>query len=92
MAEDPEPVMQQAVRVFLDDGTFCPGFQFTDKGQLRPAVTALFRRAMELRIAHNHFSAWMITPTRHLDGARPVDVLDADRARLRRALEAFGPG
>ncbi|MET3721275.1 MULTISPECIES: hypothetical protein [unclassified Arthrobacter] len=28
LMEDPEPVMQQLVRVFIDDGTFCPGFQF----------------------------------------------------------------
>ncbi|MET3811937.1 hypothetical protein [Arthrobacter sp. UYEF3] len=28
LMEDPEPVMQQPVRVFIDDGTFCPGFQF----------------------------------------------------------------
>jgi hypothetical protein len=25
--EDPEPVMQQLVRV-IDEGTYCPGFQF----------------------------------------------------------------
>jgi hypothetical protein len=27
LMEDPEPVMRQLVRV-IDDGTFCPGFQF----------------------------------------------------------------
>ncbi len=37
LMEDPEPVMQQLVRVFIDDGTFCPGFQFLPGGQLRPA-------------------------------------------------------
>ena len=25
---DPEPVMRQLVRVFIGDGTFCPGYQF----------------------------------------------------------------
>lgn len=26
---DPEPVLRQLVRVFIDEGTFCPGFQFS---------------------------------------------------------------
>jgi hypothetical protein len=53
LMEDPEPVMQQLVRVFFDDGTFCPGFQFLPGGQLHPTVVGLFRRAMELDIPHN---------------------------------------
>jgi hypothetical protein len=53
LMEDPEPVVRQLVRVFIDDGTFCPGFQFLPGGQLQPTVTALFRRAMELGIPHN---------------------------------------
>lgn len=40
---DPEPVMQQLVRVLIGDGTFCPGFQFIDRGQLHPTITGLFR-------------------------------------------------
>ena len=46
--DDPEPVMQQLIRVFIEDGTFCPGFQFLPGGQFRPTVLILFRRAMEL--------------------------------------------
>jgi hypothetical protein len=42
--------MRQLVRVFIDDGTFCPGFQFLPGGQLHPNVVDLFRRAMELNI------------------------------------------
>ena len=53
LMEDPEPVMRQLVRVFIGDGTFCPGFQFLPGGQLRPTVVALFQRAMELQIPHN---------------------------------------
>jgi hypothetical protein len=53
LMDDPEPVMRQLVRVFIDDGTFCPGFQFLRGGYLQPTVTALFRRAMELGIPHN---------------------------------------
>ncbi|WP_231728559.1 hypothetical protein [Arthrobacter sp. EPSL27] len=53
LMEDPEPVIRQLVRVFIADGTFCPGFQFLPGGQLQPTVTALFRRAMELDIPHN---------------------------------------
>ena len=82
--------MQQLVRVFIDDGTYCPGFQFLAGGQLHPTVVDLFQRAMELKIPHNYFTVWMITPSRELGGARPVDVLKDSRAPLRRALEALG--
>ena len=74
--EDPEPVMRQLVRVFIDDGTFCPGFQFLPGGQLHPTVLTLFQRAMDLDIPHNYFTAWMVTPARTLDGLRPVDCLE----------------
>lgn len=89
LMEDPEPVMRQLVRVFLDDGTFCPGFQFLPGGQLQPVVTALFRRAMELDLPHNYFTLWMITPSRALAGNRPVDHLKKDPTPLLRALEAY---
>ncbi|CAN7573627.1 hypothetical protein LJR078_004323 [Arthrobacter sp. LjRoot78] len=88
LMEDPEPVMQQLVRVFIDDGTFCPGFQFLPGGQLRPPVLELFQRAMELQIPHNCFTVWMVTPSRELAGARPVDHLKGAPAPLLRALES----
>lgn len=44
--DDPEPLMQQLVRVFTEDGgTYCPGFQFLPDLTLDPAVIALFERA-----------------------------------------------
>ena len=88
LMEDPEPVMQQLVRV-IDDGTFCPGFQFLPGGQLRPQVVELFRRAMELDIPHNYFTVWMVTTSRDLDGSRPVDHLKGNPAPLLRALESY---
>jgi Ethanolamine utilization protein EutJ (predicted chaperonin) len=87
--EDPEPVMQQLVRVFIEDGTFCPGFQFLPGGQLRPQVIDLFGRALELQIPHNYFTLWMVTPSRDLAGARPVDRLKGGPAPLLRALESY---
>lgn len=51
--EDPEPVMQQLSRVFIGEGTYCPGYQFRTDLTLEPVVVALFERAMELRIPHN---------------------------------------
>jgi len=39
LVEDPEPVMRQLVRV-IDEGTYCPGFQFLAGGRLHPIVTA----------------------------------------------------
>lgn len=92
LMEDPEPVMEQVVRVFIGEGTFCPGFQFLTGGQLHPAVLDLFQRAMELKIPHNHFTVWMVTPSGILAGSRPVDVLDGGSPALFRALEALGRG
>jgi hypothetical protein len=89
LMEDPEPVMRQLVRVFIDEGTFCPGFQFLPRGQLHPQVIDLFQRAMELQIPHNYFTLWMVTPSRALAGARPVDQLEGGPAPLLRALESY---
>ncbi|MET3952468.1 hypothetical protein [Arthrobacter sp. UYEF36] len=89
LMEDPEPVMRQVVRVFIEEGTFCPGFQFLPGGQLHPTVVGPYQRAMELQIPHNYFTAWMVTPSRALAGGRPVDHLKGGRAPLLRALETF---
>jgi hypothetical protein len=70
---DPEPVLRQLVRVFIDEGTFCPGFQFLPDMSLNPVIAGLFERAVQLRIPHNYFALWMMTPCHALDGARPVD-------------------
>jgi hypothetical protein len=90
LMEDPEPVMQQLIRVFIDEGTFCPGFQFLAGGQLHPTVVDLFKRAMELKIPHNYFTVWMVTPSGGLAGSRPVDLLDSGPQPLFRALETLG--
>lgn len=74
--EDPDPVLQDLVRVFIDGGTFCPGFQFRADLSLHPAVTSLLRRAMKLKVPHNYSTAWMLTPRKALHGRRPVDLLD----------------
>ncbi|WP_285240295.1 hypothetical protein [Pseudarthrobacter sp. MEB009] len=87
---DPEPIMRQLVRIFLGDETLCPGYQFTDTLEVKPAVLVLFARAMELRIAHNYFSAWMTTPCPDLEGRRPVDLLHDPTPLLLHALERFG--
>lgn len=89
LMEDPEPVMRQLVRVFIDDGTFCPGFQFLPAGQLHPTVVELFQRAMELKIPHNYFTVWMVTPSGNLAGSRPVDLLDRQPSSLLGALDSF---
>ncbi len=65
LMEDTDPVMRQLVRV-IGEGTYCPGFQFLPGGQIHPTVASLFRHALELRIAHNYFTAWMITPAHDL--------------------------
>jgi hypothetical protein len=88
---DLEPVLRRLVRVFIDDGTFCPGFQFAAGGRPDPRVTALFRAALEAKVPHNYFALWMMTPARELSGARPVDRLD-DPGRLVRLLHAAAGG
>lgn len=72
--EDPEPVMRQVVRIFLDGGTYCPGYQFRSDLTLESVVVALFERAMELRVPHNYFALWMMVPSPALRGKRPVDL------------------
>jgi hypothetical protein len=92
LMEDPDPVMQRLVRVFIDDGTFCPGFQFLPGGQLHPMVLILFQRALELQIPHNYFTAWIVAPSLDLAGSWPVDLLDSRSPTLLRALKPLRGG
>jgi len=87
MYEDPEPVMRQVVRVFMDGGTYCPGYQFESDLTLNPVVVALFERAMELRIPHNYFALWIMVPSPALHGSRPVDLRGQDASALLALLE-----
>lgn len=84
---DPE-AMRRAVRVFIGEGTFCPGFQLKD-GLFHEPVLRLFDQAMSLKIPHNVFAAWMVSP---LPGeassrSRPVDMLHS--MTLLQSLAAF---
>ncbi|WP_284986819.1 hypothetical protein [Arthrobacter sp. fls2-241-R2A-172] len=86
--EDPEPSMRQLVRVFVDDQTYCPGFQFRTDLSLSPVVVRVFERAMQLRIPHNYFALWMMVRSPALQGRRPVDLKDGvDPAPLLAALD-----
>lgn len=89
LMEDPDPVIQQLVRVFIGEGTYCPGFQFLTGGLVHPTVLELFQRAMALKIPHNHFTVWMVSPSAILAGARPVQHLEARPPALFEALEAL---
>jgi hypothetical protein len=86
---DPEPTMRRLVRVFVGAETLFPGFQIVD-GQPSPVVLALFVQALELKIPHNVFAAWMVTPVRR-GSQRPVDALDRALI-LAGALDDFGHG
>jgi hypothetical protein len=48
--------MRRAVRVFVGEGTFCPGFQLK-AGLFHEAVLRLFEQALALKIPHNVFAA-----------------------------------
>lgn len=90
VAGDPE-AMRRAVRVFIGEGTFCPGFQLKD-GLLHEPVLRLFEHALALKVPHNVFAAWMVTALPGAAGAgagaRPVDRLD-NLPQLQDALAAF---
>ncbi|WP_423183273.1 hypothetical protein [Arthrobacter sp. NyZ413] len=89
ITQDPEPVMRQLVRVFIGEGTYCPGYQFQQDLSLNPVMTRLFQRAIHLRIPHNYLALWMMTPCPALNGARPVDRLKAaDGPLLLAAMES----
>lgn len=47
----------------------CPGFQCLASRQLHPRVRDFAGRAMELKIPHNYFTVWMVTPARDLTGS-----------------------
>ncbi|HEX9227034.1 MAG TPA: hypothetical protein VF885_10340 [Arthrobacter sp.] len=87
LTSDPEPVMRRLVRVFVQDDTFCPGFQFLPGGGLHPGVLALFGRALELNIPHNTFTRWMLTALPG-PGVRPVDAMHR-REQLLAELSGF---
>ncbi|WP_395405607.1 hypothetical protein ACHMXB_21470 (plasmid) [Arthrobacter sp. UC242_113] len=88
---DPEPILQSLARVFIDDGTFCPGFQFRPDGHLDARVTALFQTALKAKVPHNYFTLWIMTPIRILSGARPVDCLDETGLLVRFLPAAAAP-
>ena len=52
---DPE-ARRRAVRVFIGEGTFCPGFQLKD-GLIHEPLLRLFDQAMSLKIPQNVFPA-----------------------------------
>ncbi|WP_314216580.1 antitoxin Xre/MbcA/ParS toxin-binding domain-containing protein [Pseudarthrobacter equi] len=86
--ENPEPVMRRLSRVFIGEGTFCPGYQFQADMTLNPVVMGLFEQAFGLRIPHNYFALWMMVPSPALAGRRPVDLLASrDPASLQAALD-----
>lgn len=79
--------MQRAVRVFVGEETLCPGFQLKN-GRLREPVLHLFDHAMTLKVPHNVFAAWMVSPMPGQAGTRPVGSLDRV-GPLQAALEDF---
>lgn len=86
---DPDSVLRRIVRVFTDEGTFCPVFQFLPDILLNPVIVGLFQRAVQLRISHNYFTLWTMTPCHALDGARPVDRhQEQHQSALTTALES----
>ncbi|WP_142060370.1 hypothetical protein [Pseudarthrobacter sp. B4EP4b] len=79
--------MGRAVRVFIGEETFCPGFQLKD-GVLHEPVLRLLDHAMALKVPHNVFAAWMVSPLSAGACSRPVDMLDS-MTLLQSSLAAF---
>lgn len=81
--------MRRMARVFVDQETYCPGYQFRRDLSPNPVMVGLFERALELRIPHNYLALWMMTHCPALHGSRPVDRLKpSNRAALHTALES----
>ncbi|MET1088319.1 MAG: hypothetical protein ABWY04_14570 [Arthrobacter sp.] len=74
--------------MFIGEETFCPGFQLKD-GLLHQPVLRLFDQAMALKIPHNVFAAWMVSPLPAESDSRPVDMLHS-MPLLQSSLVAFG--
>ncbi|AOT04693.1 hypothetical protein [Arthrobacter sp. U41] len=83
---EPE-AMRRAIRAFIGEETFCPGFQLRD-GLFHEPALRLFDQAMSLKIPHNVFAAWMVTPLRAVSHSRPVDMLGS-MTLLQSSLAAF---
>lgn len=81
--------MRRAVRVFVGEGTFCPGFQLK-AGLFHEPVLRLFEQALAANVPHNVFAAWMVSPLPGAPGhgSRPVDQLGNAR-QLQDALAGF---
>ncbi|MCO4254457.1 hypothetical protein [Pseudarthrobacter cellobiosi] len=80
--------MRRAVRAFIGEETFCPGFQLKD-GHFQGPVLRLFDLAMSLKIPHNVFAAWMVSPLPAESRSRPVDMLHS-MTLLQNSMAAFG--
>lgn len=78
--------MRRAVRVFIGEGIFCPGFQLKD-GFFHELVLDLFD-AISLKIPHNVFAAWMVCPLPAESRSPPVDILGS-MTLLQSSLAAF---
>lgn len=86
-AQGDTEAMRRALRVFIGEGTFCPGFQLKD-GRFHEPVLRVFDQALGLKIPHNVFAAWMVSPLPGAAGSRPVDDLD-NLPQLHDALSVF---
>lgn len=81
--------MQRAVRVFIGEGTFCPGFQLKN-GLFHEPVLDLFQHAMTLKVPHNVFSACDGQPSAWPGWCWCATVDQLDRAtQLQNALAGF---
>lgn len=53
-----------------------PGFQFDDRGRIKPVIASLVRLAKERGWDVEDAGLWLLSGTRYLHGDRPVDHLD----------------
>lgn len=67
--------MQRAVRVFIGEGTFCPGFQLSD-GVFNEPVLRLFKQALGLKNPAQCVRGLDGQPGPPPTSSRLVDVLD----------------
>lgn len=67
-----------------------PGFQFDDRGRIKPVISSLIRLAVERGWDVEDAGLWLLSGTRYLHGDRPVDHLDDEGVVLDAAGGAWG--
>jgi hypothetical protein len=69
-----------------------PGFQFTADGRIHPWLRPVTSQLLDAGWTEEAVLLWLAAPTSQLSGQTPLEVVDADPARVQHAAEAATSG